>query len=67
MLPFAGTVSPEAEPLQSTTAPGSASPTVTPVTSLPFGFVTLIVPETTAFRATEPVCVTSTFQLAVPV
>ena len=37
------------------------------MTATAFGFATVIVPLTTAFRAVEPVCVTSTFHSTVPV
>ena len=39
----------------------------TAVTAVALGFATSIVPLTTAFRAVEPVCVTSTFHSTVPV
>ena len=54
-------------PSQSTTAPESASVTETFETGASFGFDTLIWPDTTALRPTDPVWVTSTFHCTLPV
>jgi hypothetical protein len=60
-------VNPDDAPLpQSTTAPGSESLTLTSVTLPGFGFPTVIVPDTLAFRAKEPVFVTTTLQVTLP-
>ena len=41
-------------------------PDDTPVTAVPFGFATVIVPPTTMFCAIQPVCLTSTFHATLP-